>query len=203
MAPFRHGRIYAIMMVLAAVPAGSGCIFSPRDPEPPGASVQYVNDSDPGNVVFNLEQAMGALDPSGYQERISQDFRYEPDGGTLANYPDVDWAGWGYEQEVAFIQDFLGNVDGVTADLNLELSEGDESGVGTEAFVRYVSAVTVESGGSEVKYRATVTMEFKIDGTFWRLSRWFDEQGETDPDSGALLPTLGQRRGAFAASGGG
>lgn len=203
MALFRSGSIYAIMMAAVAVLAGSGCIFSPRDPEPPGASVQYVNDSDPGNVVFNLEQAMGALDPAGFEERLSQDFRYEPDGLTLSNYPDVDWAGWGYEQEQAFIRDFLGNVDGVAADLNLELVEGDESGTGTEALVRYVSAVTVESGGSEVKYRATVTMEFKIDGTFWRLSRWFDEQGETDPDSGALLPTLGQRRGAFAASGGG
>ncbi|MCB1150684.1 hypothetical protein KDK88_04015 [bacterium] len=186
-----------------ALTAGAGCIFTPRDPEAPGQSVEYVNDSDPGNVVYNLEQALLNLDPAGYQTRLSEDFRYEPDSGTLANYPGVDWANWGYEQEVAFIQDFLGNVDGVNPNLNLELIEGDDSGAGTEAFVRYISAVTVESGGGEIKYRATVTMEFKIDGTFWRLSRWFDEQGETDPDTGALLPTLGQRRGAFAASGGG
>jgi len=204
MGVFRSRGVCAILMAVGcAVLTGAGCVFTPRDPEPPGASVEYVNDSDPGNVLFNLEQALQETDPSGYQERLSEDFRYEPDSGTLAAYPGVDWANWGYDQEVAFIQDFLGNVDDVTANLDVELIEGDDSGSGTEAFVRYVYAISVLSGGSEIQYRATVTMEFKIDGTYWRLSRWYDEQGETDPDSGALLPTLGVRRGAFAASGGG
>jgi len=198
---FRFGSIYAMLMVVGML-CISGCIFDTRDPELPGISVQYVDASDPGNVVFNLEQALIELDPGGFQNMLSPDFRYEPDSGTLSNYPTVDWDNWGYDEEVAFINSFLSNVDGVTAKLNLEIVEGDESGTGTEALVRYISSASVQEGGGEVKYRSLTTMEFRIEGTFWFLVRWFDEQGETDPDTSSLLPTLGQRRGAFAASGG-
>jgi hypothetical protein len=198
---FRFGPIYAMLMVVSLVNV-SGCIFDTREPELPGATVDYVDASDPGNVVFNLEQALTELDPGGYISMLSPDFRYEPDGGTLANYSGVDWENWGYEEESAFIGAFLSNVTGVTANLNLEIVDGDESGTGTEALVRYISSTEVQEGGGEVKYRSSTTMEFRIEGTFWTLVRWFDEQGETDPDTNSLLPTLGQRRGAFAASGG-
>jgi len=179
-----------------------GCIFDTRDPEQPGVSVQYVDASDPGNVVFNLEQALTELDAGGYVNMLSPDFRYDPDGGAQSSYPGVDWENWDFDQEVAFISSFLGNVDGIIADLNLEIVEGEESGTGTEALVRYISSVVVQESGGEVRYRSLTTMEFRIEGTFWALVRWFDEQGESDPDGGGLLPTLGQRRGAFAASGG-
>jgi len=180
----------------------AGCLFEPRDPEPPGNNqIDYLPATDTDNVLENLQRAIGALDPNGYERMLSSDFAYEPDGGALANYPDVDWERWDSDQEVAFMAGFLSNVVGVTADLKAE-EFGDIPGP-SEAELRYVYALTVtEIGDSEVKYRAQATLEFRIDGTEWRLSRWIDEQGETDPESNALLPSLGQRRGAFAASGG-
>lgn len=196
---FRRGLIFAILLTVVSC---AGCLFEPRDPELPGTNtIDYLPPLSTDNVLGNLERALAGGDPSGYERMLSDDFVFVPDSGALSNYPDVDWDGWGKDQEVAWVGSFLGNVESVTADLQAE-EFGDEPGT-SSAELRYVYALTVtEIGDSQVLYRAQATLEFHIDGTEWRLTRWTDEQGETDPDSGALLPSLGQRRGAYAASGG-
>ena len=196
---FRLGLIFAIISMGMVCP---GCLFEPRDPEPPGTiQIDYFPPLSTDNVLANLELALAGGDPSGYERMLSDDFRYVPDSGVLTNYPGVDWDNWGKEREVAWVGSFLGNVESVTADLQAE-GFGDEPGTST-AELRYVYALTVtEIGNSQVPYRAQANFELLIDGTEWRLSRWTDEQGETDPDGGGLLPSLGQRRGAYAASGG-
>jgi hypothetical protein len=89
----------------------------------------------------------------------------------------------------------------VLANLDAEVVQGEWDG--TTAHLRYVYAVEVTESGGVVPYRASVTLDFQLDGTFWVLARWFDEQGALDPETQNPRPTLGQRRGAFAASGGG
>ena len=113
----------------------------------------------------------------------------------------MDWENWDREQEIAFIEQFLNNVDGVTSVLDEEIIQGEWSGNSAE--LQYIYSVRVAESGGEVPYRARVTLEFRLDGNSWLLVRWFDEQGEEDPDTGSQLPTLGRRRGAFAVSGGG
>ncbi len=193
--------VFGLILAVFALAMG-GCIFEPREPETPGGFViTYLDPSRPENVIANIEKAMSNMDPAGYERSISEDFTYEPDSGTEASYPDVDWTTWNREKEIAFMNDFLGNVQGVTVDLQAEVRQSSWSG--SEAELRYIYSAEVDESGSQVPYRALVTLEFKLDGTFWVLYRWFDEQGEQDPDSGANLPSLGQRRGAFAAAGGG
>ncbi len=110
---FRFGPIFAIIM-LGVV--SSGCLFEPRDPAPPGTNViQYLDPSDPDNVLENLERSLNGLDPAGYERMLSDDFVYEPDGDTMANYPAVDWESWDRAKEVAFVTSFLSNVTGVEA----------------------------------------------------------------------------------------
>ncbi|MBK9302340.1 MAG: nuclear transport factor 2 family protein [bacterium] len=201
---YRRGSFLAIMitsLTLGLVPM-SGCLFEPRDAEPPtGGSITYLDQSSPGNVLANLETAFQNRDAAGYDRQIAAEFSYEPDADTEASYPDVDWEAWNRETEIAFIQSFFNNVDGIAADLNaVEIQEGVE---GTTAEFIEIYAVTVTESGGAVPYRARATFNFRLDGTFWVLTRWFDEQGETDPGTQTSLPTLGQRRGAFAASGGG
>lgn len=190
------GLIFAIIFSCLG-----GCVFTPRDPEEPGASVVYLDPYDPEAVITNIERAMGGQDPAGYERLIADDFTYEPDSGTQASYPGVDWETWDRDREIAFMNDFLNNVQGVTADLTAEVIHGEWDG--SEANLRYIYSVSVDESGSQVPYRALATLDFRLDGTYWVLYRWFDEQGEQDPDSGANLPSLGQRRGAFAAAGGG
>jgi hypothetical protein len=152
-------------------------------------------------VLANLETAFNNLDPAGYERQIATEFQYQPDSGTQASYPDVDWDNWNRTNEIAFIEQFFNNVEGVTSNLNeVAIQTGWE---GNSAELQYIYSVRVAESGGEVPYRGRVTLEFRLDGTFWKLFRWFDEQGEEDPDTGSQLQTLGQRRGAFAVSGGG
>lgn len=180
----------------------SGCFFTPREAKDPGGDViTYLEQSRPENVLANIETALSHLDPAGYDRQIAEDFTYQPDSDTEASYPGVDWMAWDREQEIAFMNDFLGNVQDV--DVDMDDTEVNVDWSGSEAELRYIYRAEVTEGGGEVPYRASVTLEFRLDGTFWVLARWFDEQGEEDPDTGSPLPTLGQRRGAFAAAGGG
>ncbi len=203
MTHYRQGSFLAIMILsLGLAFVLGGCLFEPRSAEPPvGGSISYLDQSQPENVLANLEIAFQNRDAAGYERQIAADFSYEPDGDTQASYPDVDWSTWNRETEIAFIQSFFNNVDGIAANLNETVVSEGVTGTTAEFRERYVVTVT-ESGGF-VPYRASVTFNFVLDGTYWVLSRWFDEQGGEDPVSHAPLPTLGQRRGAFAASGGG
>ena len=197
------GRHYGLFLACWACSLFvNGCFFTPREAADPGGEViTYLEQSSPNNVIANIETALSHLDPAGYDRQIAEDFTYQPDSDTEASYPGVDWGAWDREQEIAFMNDFLGNVDDVA--VALQDSVVFDEVTGTEAELRYIYRAEVSEGGGQVPYRASVTLEFRLDGTFWVLARWFDEQGETDPDSGSPLPSLGQRRGAFAAAGGG
>ncbi|MBU1675929.1 nuclear transport factor 2 family protein [bacterium] len=196
-------RCLKIGLILATlVLFTGGCFFEPRQAEAPGGAViTYLPQSQPENVIANIETAMANTDPAGYERQIAEVFTYQPDSDTEASYPDVDWASWDRAREIAFMNDFLGTIDGMVIDLRDEEIFTDWSG--SEAELRYIYSVVVDEAGGTVPYRARVTLEFRLDGTFWVLTRWFDEQGEEDPDSGSPLPPLGRRRGAFAAAGGG
>ncbi len=188
-------------LVLASLLLG-GCLFEPREAESPaGEIINYLPQANPINVLENLQTALQHTDAGGYDRMIADDFTYVPDSDTEASYPTVDWSGWNREKEIAFITDFFNNVEGIDANLREEAIFTDWSG--TEAELRYIYRIDVHESGGIVPYRASVTFNLRLEGTYWVLTRWYDEQGEQDPDSGAQLPSLGQRRGAFAVAGGG
>ena len=191
----------SFLAIILLVPA-AGCLFQPREAEPPGVvNVDYLPRQDPLSVLSNLETAFTHLHASGYQDQIADDFTYEPDSDTQASYPNVDWASWNRDMEVAFITNFFNTVSAITANMTAETIQPQWSG--DEAHLRYVYAMTVSEAGGETPYRGQVTLDFRLDGTYWKLYRWYDEAGGRDPDTQAVLPTLGQRRGAFAVQGGG
>lgn len=192
---------FVLTGILIALISVGGCIFEPRIPELPGGEeIDYFEQSNPENVLANLQKAFEHTDAAGYERQISEDFVYEPDGSTESEYPEIVGYDWNQETEILFITDFFNNVDGITANLKDEELHTEWSG--NTAELRYIYAVEVSSGGSFVPYRATATLEFRLDGTFWKLYRWYDESGESDPAGGGVLPTLGQRRGAFLRAGG-
>ena len=53
--------------------------------------------------------------------------------------------------------------------------------------------------GSSTRYRGRCILEFTLEGSYWYVSYWRDEQGEQDPDNpSSTLSTMGALRGTFA-----
>ena len=117
-----------------------------------------------------------------------------------SEFPGIDWTAWGSAQERAFATEFFNNVEGITADMT---NGGDEDVTpdASDGFARwevtYYLRVT-DQFGQETRYRARATLEIRLEGTFYYIDRWIDMRQESDPDSGADLPTMGRLRGTFA-----
>jgi len=181
----------------------SGCLFSPRDPEPPstGTQINYLPKSSPANVWANLQKSLEASHAPGWEDNISQmDFRYIPDDEATNKFPPTMFPGWDRAKEVSFINNFYNS--GVTI-----VAKMSESGFtfpppsgGVEMTIEniiYDLLVTNDADGSVVRYRGKCDVIFRLEANFWYIYEWRDLQGESDPGTGQLLSTMGVLRGTF------
>nr|MEE4268892.1 hypothetical protein [Candidatus Krumholzibacteria bacterium] len=182
----------------------SGCLFEPRDDEPPslGAQVTYNPRNSPRNVWENLQISLQNNDSFGWEENISPDFTYEPDSESVPADNPGFFQGWNFEREKAFINNFYTSPVTSQAQMrNDEFIVPEASGVEviwTE--VIYFVRVTNTNDNSEIRYRGSANITFKLEGNFWYVYRWVDLIGENDPDTGQPLPTLGVLRGTFGSN---
>ncbi len=181
----------------------SGCIFTPRDPELPtsGASINYLPRTSPRNVWENLQLSLNNIDSFGWEENLHPEFTYIPDAEAEAQFPGA-FVGWDLAKELTFIDSFYSS--GVS---NLAKMRNDEFNVpepvGTEVRwegVIYYIKVTNTADNSETRYRASAIITFRFEGNFWYVYRWEDQVGESDPDTGQILPTMGVLRGTFGSN---
>ncbi len=197
----RIGQILVLTLGLAMML--SGCLFAPRDDEPPslGTQVTYNPRSSPRNVWENLQISLQNNDSFGWEENISPDFTYEPDSATEEQFPGA-FSGWNFEREKAFINNFYTSPVTNQAQMrNDDFNVPEASGVEviwTE--VIYFVRVTDSNDGSEIRYRGSANVTFSLEGNFWYVYKWEDLIGENDPDTGQPLPTLGVLRGTFGSN---
>jgi hypothetical protein len=195
-------RFAGLLLGAVFLPAAGGCIFEPRDPAPPdtGEAIDYLAQVQVAFTLANLQTAINANHVPGYQNAISQDFVYIPNSQVESDYPGVDWAGWGYEQEMAFVNALFTSGSTFEAklrdeDIRVEEPSGD---LGEWEIIYSLKEEGV--GGSEIKFRGRAFVFFEQIDSFWYISRWEDVEGATDPQTGATLPTWGGLRGAFASN---
>ena len=193
---------YTWPLMLLAMILLSGCIFAPRDPAPPtGVPIPYLTPSEPIKVWENLQLSLNYSDSFGWEDNLHPEFTYIPDSEAESSYPGA-FVDWDYEKEMNFITNFYSS--GVT---NLAKMRDDDFVVqppaGTEVRwegVIYYLKVTNASDGSETRYRASAIITFRFEGNSWYVYRWEDQVGESDPDSGNILPTMGVLRGTFGSN---
>ncbi len=180
-----------------------GCIFSPRDPDPPtsGQSIPYNDRTSPRKVWENLQMSLNASDSFGWEENLHPEFTYIPDSEAANQFPGA-FDDWDLAKELNFINNFYGSqVSNISIMRNPEFvvpePVGDE--VRWEGVIYYVR---VSSSGSEgeTRYRASAIITFRFEGNFWYVYRWEDQVGESDPDTGQILPTMGVLRGNFGSN---
>jgi len=191
------GAIWAGATVLL-----SGCIFTPRVPEPPGAGVQidYLPQSSPANVWANLGKSLEASHAPGWEANISQDeFSYIPDDAARDQFPPDTFVGWDRDREINFINGFYNSGVSIIA-LMVEDGFSFPPPSGSEMTVEnivYYLTVTNDADGSQVRYRGQCDVIFRLEANFWYIYQWRDLQGESDPITGQPLSTMGVLRGSF------
>ena len=196
-------RIVPAVAVIAVLAAAPGCLFSPRDPEPPdtGSSVNYLDQTNPSNVWANLGKSLENTDAGGWERNIGEIFLYVPDSDAASQYPGV-FDNWQREEEVDFIRKFysFGPINSDVKMRNDEFIVPPHSGTET-LWEGVIYDLTVDSGGSFSRYRGSADITFSLVGTEWFVTRWVDRQGESDPGNpGSVLPTFGSLRGTTASN---
>jgi len=195
----RRALTGALLAVLAA--GASGCIFEPRDPELPGTGqqVEYLPQSSPQNVWANLEKSLLNTDAAGWERNISSlEFRYDPDDQANDQFPG-QFPGWDRGREINFINNFYNSGVSVTAQMrNDEFEIPGTSGneVRWEGVI-YDLTVTNLADNSAVRYRASADITFRLEGPSWYVYLWDDRNGESPPEGGGSLQTMGVLRGTF------
>ncbi|MBE0565895.1 MAG: hypothetical protein IH621_08070 [Krumholzibacteria bacterium] len=193
----------AVAVGLAALALCAGCIFDPRDPEPPSTAspVPYLPQTSSANVWANLERSLEAGHAPGWENNVNPDvFIYLPDSEAETLFPGA-FAGWDRAREVAFINNFYNS--GVTIEAQMK-DDGftPPPDTGSETVwegVIYDIIVTNPADNSTTRYRASAIITFSVAGNFWYISGWRDQQGESNPDNpGQLLSSMGVLRGTFA-----
>jgi hypothetical protein len=190
---FRARAILKAALAAALAVALGGCIFDPRDPEPPTSNtISYLNRGQPKNVLENCGIALSNLDIGGYEDALGDGFRADD-----VNLETVNEDTWDRAQEISFATWLFGNNQEI--EMNLFAEEPIENEVATDHFeytIIYALAVTSNAGQTQ-NYRAQALVDVKQSGAFWYVDRWVDQVGEVDPDTGNLLPTMGSLRAAF------
>ncbi|MCB1184992.1 hypothetical protein KDM41_16310 [bacterium] len=197
-------RIAALMVGLAGLVAPAGCLFEPREAEPPasGTTVVYFDKTSSANVWANLEKSLEAVHAPGWEDNISQNtFIYIPDTDAEAQFPGV-FNGWNRDKEVAFINSFYNSDVTITAQMkDADFNAPPDTGAEVEwENVIYDITVTSNVDQSTTRYRGSAIITFRLEGSFWYVYQWRDQQGESDPGTGQLLPTMGVLRGTFASN---
>lgn len=195
---FLSGLLLAILLTQFC-----GCIFNPRDPEPPtsGQSIAYLERNSPRKVWENLQISLNASDSFGWENNLHEEFTYEPDSEAENDFPGV-FEGWDQSRELNFINNFYASgVKNVAKmrDDNFIVPDpvGDEAI--WESVIYYVKVVDLDNE-SETRYRASATITFRSVGNFWYVYKWVDLIGENDPETEQSLPTMGVLRGTFGSN---
>jgi len=197
----QHGRLLTVLLLTVLQ---SGCFFVPRQIEPPATvnAVQYFDKISSDNVWANLEKSLEATHAPGWEDNVSQEtFIYLPDTDAELQFPGA-FVGWDRTKEVGFINNFYNNGVTITAQLK-QTGFVVPPDAGTEVIwenVIYDLIVANGADGSVTRYRGLAIITFRLEGSFWYVYKWQDQQGESDPDTGQLLPTMGVLRGSFASN---
>jgi len=181
----------------------AGCLFEPREAALPadGAVVTYFDKTSSNNVWANLGKSLEATNSPGWEDNISlEEFIYIPDTDTENQFPPGTFVGWDRDREVNFINSFYNS--GVS--IVVQMKDDDfvvppDTGLEVEwENVIYFLTVINSADNSVTKYRGSAIITFRLEGNFWYVYQWRDQQGESDPDTGQPLPTMGVLRGNFA-----
>jgi hypothetical protein len=190
----------ALSIILALLVAGGGCIFEPRDPQPPlgGDEGSWIVPNTPKDVFLNLVTGLSSPGNSNYERSLADGFTFVPRSQDMSQFPPGTFDGWTKEVEMEVITRIKGDYQG-----GREASFGDGNGnfpkedvqVGQAEFEGPYEWTLDRGDGSEPEVYSGTARFFLEQGTAgWILVKW------EDIDVIGTYPTSGNLRGTFRAA---
>jgi hypothetical protein len=193
-------RSVAIIIILASVLAAGGCLFEPRDAQPPldESEGDWVVPKTPKDVFLNLVTGLSSPGNSNYERSLADEFSFTPRDQDRLQFPDGTFDEWTKQVEMDVLSRIKGDYQGArTAQF------GDENGAFPKEDVQvgwaeyegpYMLSLT-RAGSSEPEiYAGTARFYLKEGTSGWVLERW------EDIDVIESYPTSGNLRGTFRAA---
>ena len=182
MIPFKF--FPAIVLGTSLLAGGAGAA---QRPEP------LTGAFDPEQVLVNLEQRVADRDWKRYRDFLAKEFRFIPYSSVYVEYPSAEWALWGRDREILFMEELLSpSHRGAT----LVLLEGVvDRGLESRGRAEWDIIYTLATRGQVFRSRAIFVFE-KLDN-LWYLREWIDTTIETDKETGAAWQTSGSLRGSL------
>lgn len=193
-------RSAIIAIVLAALLAGGGCLFEPREPLPPSSDDEgdWIVPKTPKDVFRNLVTGLSSPGNSNYERSLSAEFTFIPRDQDRAQFPDGTFDAWTKGVEMDILTRMKGDYQGERM-----AQYGDENGdfpsediqVGWAEFEGPYMWSLDRGDGSEPEIYAGTARFFLQEGTSgWVLVKW------EDIDVTDSYPTSGNLRGTFRAA---
>ena len=179
------------LAILFGTILASGCLFQPRDPEPPSEdNVPWLNPVLPENVLANMKSALETLTSTNYNNSIWETFVFLPSGQDVSQAENQGSPG--YYEEFGKIRelDALGKLYTQVDTLRVEWndSQGDWSIAGDIASVElhnYEFHAVYVTGETRV-YEGSAVLSFQEEGGQWYLAIWDEEDNATEQSWGRL-----------------
>jgi hypothetical protein len=194
----KRGSIIAVVLALAL--ASGGCLFEPREPNPPLDETEgdWVVPKTPKDVFLNLETGLSSAGNSNYERSLADEFTFIPRDQDRLQFPDGTFDGWTMDVEMDVLSRVKGDYQGERT-----AQYGDENGnfpkediqVGWAEFEGPYYWTLDRGDGSEPEIYAGTARFFLAEGTSgWVLIKW------EDIDVIESYPTSGNLRGTFRAA---
>ncbi len=171
-----NGKKFILIFLLISALGLNGCLFDPREPEPPGGGgTDFEPPDDAYGVVANMEKGFGTAENTGYDEAIAENFIFIPSQRAISDYSGIFSSDWGREREMGFLNSLKSVTGSRTLDFPEEGSWDEENAGATEAELRGEYTITVTEDGETVTYEGDAILYFNnTSGQYWQMIRWED-----------------------------
>jgi hypothetical protein len=189
--------MHRAMSVCALAGLLSGCLLSPRDPDPI-TSVEVCFESFPSReyqLVFqNLDGAYDCLQQSTVDDQLGEEFVFIPAPSVAASFPEVFDEPWDVVREQSWLSALFAGTDTLRTRLRVTDINPPSGSFASGPLVVEASYVVrhVPRGGTAIVYQGEAFYTLRVVATNWVMTRWEEKESAVGE-----LP-LGNLRGGLA-----
>jgi hypothetical protein len=186
----RAGRARPAMLLLVAVVALDGCLFSTREPEPPvGVDNSFQNPTEPDTVLRNIRVAFNLNNAFNYSRSLADSFRFEPDPADAALVGEEFFSKWGKAEDTNAFTNFLALPDSIRFAWTVIPNEIPDPDAPDDRYYQNIQySVRVDSAGRDTLFSGKADLFLRRYVTEWRVRDWVDKR------DGSVNLTLGMVR---------